>query len=472
MKLSLKSTIDTKLFRMIGQTADENGFECYLIGGFVRDILLKRQSKDIDVVVVGDGIEFAKFLVKKMGKNTSFSVFKTYGTAQIKNKNVEIEIVGSRKESYIFNSRNPIIEVGTLADDQNRRDFTINALAICLNSERFGELLDPFGGLGDLQNKILQTPLNPDVTFSDDPLRMMRAIRFATQLGFEIKEKTFISIWKNHSRIVIITKERITEELNKIILSPKPSVGFLLLDKTELLSLVFPELSAMKGIEKNNTIGHKDNFVHTLKVLDKMAEKSDNLWFRWAALLHDIGKPATKRWDDSLGWTFHNHNFIGSKMVEKIFKKMKLPLGEPLKFVQKMVLLHMRPIVLSQECVSDSAVRRLLFDAGDDIDALMTLCHCDVTSNNLEKVKRFSDNFNLVTQKLIELEEKDKVRNFQPPVDGLEIMNTFGLPPCNIVGELKAKIKDAILDGIIPNEHEKAFDFLLKVAKEKGIQRV
>jgi poly(A) polymerase len=472
VKISLKSTIDTKLFRLIGETADENRFECYLIGGFVRDIILKRKSKDIDIVVVGDGVEFAKILAKKIGRGVSLSIFKTYGTAQIKTKNTEIEIVGARKESYQKESRNPIVEVGTLEDDQNRRDFTINALAICLNNRRFGEVIDPFNGLEDLQNKIIQTPLDPDITFSDDPLRMMRAIRFASQLNFRITDKTLFSIWKNRERISIITKERITEELNKIILSPKPSIGFFLLDKTELLPLILPELSQMKGIDKNGYRAHKDNFIHTLKVLDKMAELSDDLWLRWASLLHDIGKPATKKWDENLGWTFHNHNLVGCKMVAKIFKNLKLPLSDPLKFVQKMVLLHMRPITLSQENVTDSAVRRLLFDAGNDIDALMTLCRCDITSNNMEKVRQFSDNFNLVSQKLVELEIMDKIRNFQPPVDGLEIMNTFGLQPCSLVGELKVQIKDAILDGIIPNEHDSAFEFLLKIAAEKGINKV
>jgi poly(A) polymerase len=472
VKISFKSTIDTKLFRLTGQTADENGFECYLIGGFVRDIMLKRKSKDIDIVVVGDGVEFAKILAKKMGKGTSLTVFKTYGTAQIKTQNIEIEIVGARKESYQRESRNPIVEVGTLEDDQNRRDFTINALAICLNNSRFGELIDPFNGLQDLQDKIIQTPLDPNMTFSDDPLRMMRAIRFASQLGFKITDKTLFSIWENRNRISIITKERITDELNKIMLSPVPSIGFFMLDKTELLPLIFPELSEMKGVEKIGYRAHKDNFVHTLKVLDKMAEQSDDLWLRWASLLHDIGKPATKKWDENLGWTFHNHNFVGCKMTAKIFKNLKLPLGEPLRLVQKMVLLHMRPIALSEEKVTDSAVRRLLFDAGNDIDALMTLCRCDITSNNMEKVKQFSDNFNLVSQKLVELEEKDKIRNFQPPVDGLEIMNTFGLQPCSLVGELKVQIKDAILDGIIPNEHDPAFEFLLKIAVDKGINRV
>jgi len=471
MNLARKK-IDKKIFHLIGSVADEMGIECYLIGGFVRDLLLQRESKDIDVVVVGDGVEFASAVAKKLGKGTNISVFKTYGTAQVKNREYEIEFVGARKESYNRNSRNPIVEVGTLEDDQRRRDFTINAMAICLNNNRFGEFLDVFNGINDLEQKIIQTPLDADITFSDDPLRMMRAIRFAAQLNFRIKDETLEAIKRNSGRISIITKERVTEELNKIILSPKPSIGFFLLDKTELLPLIFPELAALKGIEKHGDRAHKDNFVHSLKVLDKMAERSPDLWLRWSALLHDIGKPATKRWDENHGWTFHNHNFIGYKMCVPIFKKLKLPLGEPLRFVQQMVLLHMRPINLAEDNVTDSAVRRLLFDAGNDIDALMTLCECDITSNNLEKVKRFSENFALVRQKLVELEEKDKIRNFQPPVDGLEIMQTFGLPPCNIVGELKTQIKDAILDGIIPNEHDAAFEFLLKIAEEKGIIQV
>ncbi|MDR2685142.1 MAG: CCA tRNA nucleotidyltransferase [Prevotellaceae bacterium] len=466
---NLKNKIDDKIFQTIGQTADEMNLECYLIGGFVRDILLERKTKDIDVVVVGNGIEFARQIAKKLGNSAFLSVFKTYGTAQVKHKNIEIEVVGARKESYNRNSRNPIVEVGTLDDDQKRRDFTINALAVCLNISRFGEVLDPFNGIGDLKKKIIQTPLDPDITFSDDPLRMLRAIRFSAQLGFRIADETFEAVQRNSPRIEIITAERITDELNKIILSPKPSIGFFLLDKAGLLPLFFPELSALKGVESQNGKAHKDNFIHSLKVLDKMAERSPDLWLRWAALLHDIGKPATKRWDEKLGWTFYNHNFVGSKMLPSIFKRLKLPLGEPLRFVRQMVLLHMRPIALAEENVTDSAVRRLLFDAGNDIDALMTLCECDITSNNMEKVQRFSENFRLVRQKLMELEEKDRVRNFQPPVDGLEIMQIFNLPPSNIIGELKTQIKDAILDGIIPNEHDEALKFLLKIAAAKGL---
>lgn len=467
-------TIDLKgeIFQLMSGVADDLGIECYLIGGYVRDLLLQRPSKDIDVVVVGSGIDMAKAVAQKLGKNTHVSIFKTYGTAQVKNRHYELEFVGARRESYQQESRNPIVEDGTLEEDQNRRDFTINALAICLNKARFGELIDPFGGISDLEQKILRTPLNPDITFSDDPLRMLRAIRFATQLDFRIADDTLEAITRNAQRITIITKERILDELNKIMASPKPSIGFRLLDKCELLPIVFPEMAALKGVEKRGNRAHKDNFDHTLKVLDNLASKSDDLWLRWSALLHDIGKPATKLWDEQQGWTFRNHNFVGSKMVPSIFKQMKLPLGDPMKFVQKMVLLHMRPIVLSESEVTDSAVRRLLFEAGDDIDALMTLCESDITSNNMEKVKRFSQNFQLVRVKLKEIEEKDRVRNFQPPVNGEEIMRLFGLEPCGVIGELKVQIKDAILDGIIPNEHDAAYDLLLKLAADRGLKPV
>ena len=467
-------TIDLKgeIFQLMSGVADDLGLECYLIGGYVRDLLLQRPSKDIDVVVVGSGIDMAKAVAQKLGKNTHVSIFKTYGTAQVKNRQYELEFVGARRESYQQESRNPIVEDGTLEEDQNRRDFTINALAICLNKARFGELIDPFGGISDLEQKTLRTPLNPDITFSDDPLRMLRAIRFATQLEFRIADDTLEAITRNSQRITIITKERVLDELNKIMAAPKPSIGFRLLDKCELLPIVFPEMAALKGVEKRGNRAHKDNFDHTLKVLDNLASKSDDLWLRWSALLHDIGKPATKLWDDQQGWTFRNHNFVGSKMVPSIFKRMKLPLGDPMKFVQKMVLLHMRPIVLSESEVTDSAVRRLLFEAGDDIDALMTLCESDITSNNMEKVKRFSQNFQLVRVKLKEIEEKDRVRNFQPPVNGEEIMRLFGLEPCGVIGELKVQIKDAILDGIIPNEHDAAYNLLLKLAADRGLKPV
>lgn len=395
--------LDDKIFTIVGQTADELGLECYLIGGYVRDLLLHRPSKDMDFVVVGSGIDMAKAVAKKL-IHAHLAVFRTYGTAQVKNHKYELEFVGARKESYRHESRNPIVEDGTIEDDQNRRDFTVNALAVCLNKERFGAFVDPFGGLADLDNKILRTPNDPDVTFSDDPLRMMRAIRFATQLDFRIAPSTLEAIARNAARIDIITQERITDELNKIMRSERPSIGFFLLNKTGLLPLIFPELNALKGVEERNGRGHKDNFLHTLKVLDNVAVKSDDLWLRWAALLHDIAKPVTKQWDDKQGWTFRNHNFVGSKMVPHIFRHLKLPLGEPLNFVQKMVLLHMRPIALSEDVVTDSAVRRLLFEAGNDIDKLMLLCESDITSNNMEKVKRFSQNFKLVRRKLREIE--------------------------------------------------------------------
>lgn len=470
--MNLKEHLQDKTFSILSETADELGLEAYIIGGYVRDILLNRNSKDIDVVVVGSGIEMAAAFARKLGKRAYLSIFKTYGTAQVKKGNIEVEFVGARRESYNRNSRNPIVEEGSLQDDQNRRDFTVNALAISLNGQRFGELIDPFNGLADMEAKILRTPLDPDITFSDDPLRMMRAIRFASQLQFEIYPETLDAITRNCSRIEIITKERIIDEFNKIMRSPKPSIGLLLLEQTGLLEKIFPELDRLKGVEKRGDRAHKDVFLHTLKVLDTVAEKSDDLWLRWGALLHDIGKPYSKQWDDIHGWTFRNHNYIGQRMIPGIFKRMKLPLGEPMKFVQKLVDLHMRPIVLSEDVVTDSAIRRLLFDAGNDIDALMLLCECDITSANREKVKRFSDNFNLVRVKLKELEEKDRIRNFQPPVDGMEIMEIFGIEPSNIIGELKSIIKDAILDGIIPNEHDAAKELLIKLAAERGLTPV
>ena len=465
----MKEHLQDKIFTIISEAADDLQQECYVIGGYVRDIFLKRPSKDIDVVVVGSGIELAQRVSEKLGKRAKLTIFKTYGTAQVKINDMEVEFVGARRESYQRDSRNPIVEDGTLEDDQNRRDFTINALAICLNKDRFGELVDPFGGLNDLQNFVIRTPLNPDITFSDDPLRMMRGIRFSAQLGFFLETGTFDAIARNKDRIEIISKERIADELNKIMMSRKPSVGFILLEKTGLLELIFPEVLALKGAETKDGVGHKDNFYHTLAVLDNLCEQTDNLWLRWAALLHDIGKPRTKKFDARLGWTFYNHNFIGEKMIPEIFRRMKLPTNEKMKYVQKMVTLHMRPIALSEEEITDSAIRRLLFEAGDDIDDLMQLCEADITSKNPEKVKKFRSNFQLVRQKLKEIEEKDRVRNFQPPVSGQEIMETFNLPASAIVGELKMCIKDAILDGVIPNEYEAAKKFMMSLALEKGL---
>lgn len=471
----LKEKFSASIFETISQVADEMQLECYAIGGYVRDIFLHRPSKDIDIVTVGKGIELAEAITQKLGKGAKLSVFKNFGTAQIKYKDLEVEFVGARKESYQRDSRKPIVEDGTLEDDQNRRDFTINALAVCLNRDRFGELLDPFGGLQDMKNLIIRTPpLDPDITFSDDPLRMLRAIRFSSQLGFDIEPDTFDAITRNKDRIEIISKERIVDELNKIVLSPKPSLGFLQLDQTGLLAIIFPELVALKGAETKDGVGHKDNFYHTLAVLDNIAKKTDNLWLRWAAILHDIAKPATKRWDNKLGWTFHNHNFIGEKMIPGIFRRMKLPLNEKMKYVQKMVTLHMRPQVLVDEDISDSAVRRLLFEAGNDIEDLMTLCEADITSKNAEKVKRYLRNFGVVRQKLKDIEEKDHIRNFQPPpISGEEIMDIFGLVPSPPeVGRLKSSVKDAIMDGVIPNEYGAAYEYLLKKAEKIGLKPV
>lgn len=468
----LKQRFEGKIFKQISETADELGLECYVVGGYVRDIFLERPSKDIDVVVVGSGIAMAEALGRRLGRGAHVSVFKNFGTAQLKYRNTEVEFVGARKESYTHDSRKPIVEDGTLEDDQNRRDFTINALAVCLNSDRFGELVDPFGGMDDLKERTIRTPLDPDITFSDDPLRMMRCIRFATQLNFYIDDETFESLCRNKERIGIISRERIADELNKIMLSPIPSKGFIDLERSGLLDLIFPELAALQGIETRNGRAHKDNFYHTLEVLDNISRKTDNLWLRWAALLHDIAKPVTKRWDSRAGWTFHNHNFIGEKMIPNIFRKMKLPMNEKMKYVQKLVGLHMRPIVIADEEVTDSAVRRLLFEAGDDIDDLMTLCEADITSKNSERKKRFLENFQLVRQKLKDLEERDRIRNFQPPVSGEEIMRTFGLPPCQQVGTLKSAIKDAILDGVIPNEYEAARQFMLQRAEQMGLKTV
>jgi len=467
--VNLREKIQDKIFGIISEAADELQVEAYVIGGFVRDIFLKRPSKDIDVVTVGSGIALAKLVAKKLGKNVQVTVFKNFGTAQLKNEGVEVEFVGARRESYHSDSRKPIVEDGTLEDDQKRRDFTINAMALCLNQDRFGELVDPFFGTEDLRDMLLRTPLDPDTTFSDDPLRMMRAIRFACQLDFDIVPETFEAIERSKDRISIISGERIVDELHKMMASRRPSIGFRLLDVCGLLDLILPEISALKGAETKDGVGHKDNFTHTLQVLDNLAANSDNVWLRWAALFHDVGKPVTKRWDGKAGWTFHNHNFIGEKMVPDIFRRLKFPMNDKMKYVKKMVGLHMRPIVLSQEIITDSAIRRLLFDAGDDIEDLMTLCEADITSKNPDKVKRFLGNFKLVRSKLRELEEKDRIRNMQPPVSGEEIMEIFGLTPCKEVGMIKDAIKDAILDGVIPNEYEAAKAYMLERGRKLGL---
>lgn len=453
------------VFKLIAECADELGVHAYVIGGYVRDIFLKRESKDIDIVTIGKGIELAELVHQRLGDETHLSVFKNFGTAQVKYGDLEIEFVGARRESYNRNSRKPIVEDGTLEDDQNRRDFTINALAIGLNQENFGKLLDPFNGLTDLENKILKTPLEPGITYSDDPLRMMRAIRFATQLNFTIEEHSLKAISENKERIKIVSKERITDELNKIILAPTPSVGFKLLFDSGLLHFIFPEMVKLHGVDTVDGKAHKDNFYHTLEVLDNVAKHSNNLWLRWSAILHDIAKPATKRFEPGHGWTFHGHEDKGARMVPKIFESLRLPLNEKMKYVQKLVLLHLRPIVLAKTEITDSAVRRVLFEAGDDIDDLMALCEADITTKNPNKVKRYLQNFEIVRSKLKELEEKDKIRNWQPPVSGEEIMQIFNLPPCKIVGDLKNALKDAILDGIIPNEREAAMVFLKEKAQ-------
>lgn len=470
---NILSNISAPIFSVVGNVADEMNRECYVVGGYVRDIILERKSKDIDFVTVGSGIEVAKRVADALGhKKSHLAVFKTYGTAQVKTAGLELEFVGARRESYNRNSRNPIVEDGTLHDDQCRRDFTINAMAISVNKKSWGKLLDPFDGIGDMERRLIRTPLNPDITFSDDPLRMMRAIRFATQLDFDIEKGTFQAIKRNASRIKIITRERIADELMKIMRAPKPSRGFFLLDKSDLLPLICPELAQLKGVETVNGRGHKDNFLHTMQVLDNVASKSDNEWLRWAALFHDIGKPATKRWDEKQGWTFRNHNFIGEKMIPRIFAKMRLPLNEHMKYVKKLVGLHMRPIALVEDEVTDSAVRRMIFEAGDDIDDLMTLCHADITSKNQEKVKLIHHNYELVKQKIVDIEEKDRVRNFQPPIDGKEIMDTYDLLPSRPVGEIKDAIKDAILDGVIRNDYAQAYKFMMNKAEELGIKPV
>ena len=461
--------IDKPLFRKISEVADEMGVECYVIGGYVRDLFLNRPSCDIDVVVVGSGIRLAEAFCKSLGRGAHLSVFRTFGTAQVKWHGHDIEFVGARSESYSCDSRKPVVEVGTLEDDQCRRDFTINVLALCLNGKHFGELVDPFGGVDDLREKIIRTPLDPDITFSDDPLRMMRCVRFASQLGFYIYDETFDALERNAERIKIVSQERIIDELNKIILSPHPSKGLVDLQRAGLLQYILPEVSDLDLQETRGKFSHKNNFYHTLEVLENVAANSNKLWLRWAALLHDIGKTTTKRWDSVNGWTFKNHNVAGARMVKGIFRRIKLPLDERMKYVQKLVDLHMRPIAIADSEVTDSAVRRLLFDAGDDIEDLMTLCEADITSRNRQRKQTFLDNFKLVRRRLKEIEERDRIRNFQPPVDGNEIMETFGLKPCREVGILKALVKDAVLDGVVPNDHDLVFEYMLGKAKEMGL---
>lgn len=461
--MNLSERLQGRTFRTVGEAADAMERECYVVGGYVRDLLLGRPSKDIDFVTVGSGIEVARAVARQI-KGSHLSVFRNFGTAQVKARGMELEFVGARRESYQRDSRKPIVEDGTLDDDLARRDFTINAMAACVNASRFGEVIDRYNGLEDLEAKLIRTPLDPDITFSDDPLRMMRAIRFATQLDFTIVEETFRAISRNAQRIKIISRERVMDELMKIMRSPRPSIGWELLLKSGLLRFIFPELQAMRGVEIREGIGHKDNFYHTMAVLDNVARQTDNVWLRWAALLHDIAKPVTKRFDDKLGWTFHGHNAVGAKMVPRIFRQMKFPMNAKMKYVQKMVELHMRPIALVEDEVTDSAVRRLLFDAGDDVDDLMLLCSADITSRNADKVARFRENYELVKKKMVELEERDRIRNFQPPVDGIEIMRTFGLGECREVGIIKERIKNAILDGEIPNEHEAARELMLSFA--------
>lgn len=469
------SFLSDPLFHIIGAVADRLGVECYLIGGYVRDMFLERPSKDIDVVVVGSGIEVARALVEELRGEKArphLSVFKNFGTAQVKYRGHEIEFVGARKESYNRNSRKPIVEDGTLDDDLNRRDFTINAMGICLNARHFGELIDPFYGLDDLEDGILRTPLDPDITFSDDPLRMMRCVRFATQLNFRIDEETFDALIRNADRIKIISQERITDELQKIMAAPVPSIGFVELERCGLLPLIFPELAALDIRETRQGRSHKNIFYHTLEVLDNVARQSQNIWLRWAALLHDIGKPRTRQFDSVHGWTFRNHNFVGAKMIPAIFRRMKLPMGEEMKYVQKLVDLHMRPIAISDDGVTDSAVRRLLFDAGDSIDDLMLLCEADITSRNELKKQQYLDNFQIVRHKLQAVEEKDHLRNFRPPIDGDEIMRTFGLKPGPMVGQIKDAIVFAIRDHGAPNTYDSAYATMMAKAREMGLKPV
>ncbi len=464
------SALSNPVFRRIGRLADRMSVRAFVVGGYVRDYYLRRPSTDIDVVVVGSGIELAQALAAEL--HVRVSVFKTFGTAMVRTREgVEVEFVGARRESYTRDSRKPQVEAGTLEDDQRRRDFTINAMAWSLNEDTFGDLIDPFYGMEDLEDCIIRTPCDPDITFSDDPLRMMRAVRFASQLGFQIEEETYDAICRNAERIGIVSRERIATELNKIVLSPVPSMGFELLESTGLLKLIFPEMAALKGVERRGKHAHKDNFLHTLKVLDNVAMKSSDLWLRWAAVLHDIAKPQTKAYDPRQGWTFHGHEVLGSKMVPPIFRQLKLPMNEHMKFVQKMVFLHLRPIILSEDLVTDSAVRRLLFEAGDDVESLMMLCEADITSGIDSKVKRYLDNFALVRRKMKDLEERDRIRNFQPPITGEIIMQTYGIPPCREIGEIKEVIKNAILDGEIPNEYDAAYALMERLAEEHGMTK-
>jgi poly(A) polymerase len=460
------------IFQKVKEAATSLGLDTYVVGGYVRDQLIGRKSKDIDFVCVGSGIELARKVASLLSPNLKVNFFKTYGTAQFVWEGWELEFVGARKESYRKDSRNPLIEEGSLTDDQNRRDFTINALAASVNIDDFGEIIDPFNGIEDLKNGIIQTPLNPDITFSDDPLRMMRAIRFASQLNFTIAEPTLKAIERNKERIEIITQERITTELNKIVLAKKPSIGFLLLDQTGLLPYIFEELSELKGVDYFKNQGHKDNFYHTLQVLDNLCENTDHLWLRWSAILHDIGKPKSKRFEEGNGWTFHGHEVIGERMTQNIFRKLKLPLNQEMKYVQKLVRLHLRPIPIARDGISDSAIRRLLFDAGDDIDDLMMLCEADITSKNESKVKRILANFQIVRTKLKEIEEKDHIRNFEPPISGELIMQAFDLKPCKEIGIIKNQIKDAILDGEIPNELNDAQELMFRLGEKMGLKKV
>ena len=469
----LAQLLDAPIFHQIGEAADSLGMECYVVGGYVRDLYLERPSKDIDCLVVGSGIRVAEQLATRLGRGAHISVFLNFGTAQLKYKGQEVEFVGARRESYSRGSRKPIVEDGTLDDDLDRRDFTINALAVCLNSARYGELVDRFDGLLDLEDGIIATPLDPDVTFSDDPLRMMRCIRFSTQLNFRIEDETEQALARNAERISIISQERIIDELNKIMLAPTPSIGLVELSRSGLLPLIFPELAALEGVEVRNGRAHKDNFYHTLEVLDNVSHHGGEratLWLRWAALLHDIGKPRSKRWENGVGWTFHNHNYLGQKMVAGIFRRMKLPTDERMNYVEKLVGLHMRPIAIADDEVTDSAVRRLLFEAGEDIEDLMILCEADITSRNQQKKQRFLDNFQLVRQKLADLQERDNYRTWHNPISGEEIMETFHLGPCREIGLLKQAVKDAIWDSVIPNDHEAAREFMLAKAAEMGLK--